>query len=72
MIYMSEGESSGWKIPLSSWLRKGREANLTNVPVEKIQKAAKERGIRVDNLKNRGGKVTGEVNKVVIKGNDEP
>ena len=69
---MSEGESPGWKVPLPSWLRKGRRANLTKVPVSKLQKAAEERGVRVDNLKREGGKVTGDVNKVIIKGNDEP
>ena len=70
-LTMSEGENSGWKVPLPSWIRKGRKADLTKVPVSKLQKAAEERGVRVDDLKREGGKVTGNVNKVIIKGDDE-
>ena len=70
---MTEGseESKFGQVFRKSWSRKGREADLTDVSVKKLQKAAEERGVRIDITESRPGKIKAQVNKVVIKGDDE-
>ncbi len=71
---MSEGgenQSVFGKMPNKSWARKGRKADLSGVSIDKVRKAAK-RGIRIEEAKKSPeGKVTVEVNKVVVKGDDK-
>ena len=69
---MSEGsENLFGQVPNKSWLRKGRKADFSDVPVKKIQEAAEKRGIRLDNAESspEGSKV--EVSKVVVNGDDK-
>lgn len=61
----------GWEVPRQSLRRKGREADLTDVPVLKLAKAAAERGIRVDLTRSGPGGVHGEVEKIIVAGDDE-
>ena len=75
LMYMAEGgdsfeqdESVIGKI--KSWWRGGREADLTNVPVEKLQKAA-ERGWEVNITESKKGLLRGILNKKVIKGDKD-
>lgn len=70
---MSEGgESSGgwsWKMMLPDWMRKGREkVDLTDVPVEKLQRAHEERGIEVDTTLSDPDQRIVTVTKVAVKG----
>ena len=69
---MSEGEEKveGWRVFLPSWMRRWRKADITNIPVHKLYKAAKERGIRVEITDKTPGKIIAQVDKVVIKGDD--
>lgn len=69
---MSEdGEGKFWKVFIPSWLQRGkREVDLTNVPVEKLQKAA-EKGYRVDVTDSQPGKTRGFLHKIIVKGDDE-
>ncbi|RLI43990.1 hypothetical protein DRO61_12680 [Candidatus Bathyarchaeota archaeon] len=59
------------KVYKKSWSRKGREADLTDVPVRKLQKAAEERGVRINITELTPGKIKAQVDKVVVKGDDE-
>lgn len=63
---MSEGSEK----PRKSWYRKGRNVDISNIPIGKIEEAAK-RGIRIDITKSNKGKLTADVNKIIIKGDDE-
>jgi len=58
------------KVFNKSWSRKGRKADLTNVSVGKLQKAAK-RGVRINITESKPKKIIAQVDKVVIKGDDE-
>ncbi len=67
---MSESGEPFWKLFLPSWLRKGREADLTDVPLEKLQAATK-RGVTIDITESTPGKVTAQVHKVIVEGHDQ-
>lgn len=60
-----------WEVFRPSLRRRGREADLTDVPVLKLAEAARERGIRVDLTKSGPGGVHGEVEKIVVAGDDD-
>jgi len=50
-------------------MRRGREkVDLTNIPVEKLQKAHQERGVEVDTTNSEPGNRTATVTKVAVKG----
>jgi len=49
------------------WVRGGRSADLTTVPVDKLQKAAEERGIRIDITHSEPGRLQADVHKVIIE-----
>lgn len=67
---MSEGQVRGPE--KADWLRGPKKGvNLTNVPVEKLQKAA-ERGIRIDLTTSVEGKRVADVTKVVVEGMPAP
>jgi hypothetical protein len=73
---MSEGEggeSKGFfaRIFNRTLYRQGKGADLTQVPVSKLQEAA-ERGVRIDLTSSKPGEVKARVNKIVVKGDDEP
>lgn len=53
-----------------SWLRKGRKADLTDVPVHKINEASK-RGVEIDLVESSPNKRIAQVNKVFIEGDDK-
>lgn len=59
------------RVPTQTLYRRGKEADLTGITVQKLQEAA-ERGIRIDVTSSEHGKVKAEVNKIVVKGDDEP
>lgn len=69
---MSEGgEGNIWRVLIPSWFQRGkREVDLTNVPVEKLQRAA-EKGYRVDVTDSQTGKTRGFLHKIIVKGDDE-
>lgn len=71
---MSEdiGEKGGFwaRIFRHSWYRGGREADISNVSVEKLQKAA-ERGVRIDFTETGGNEVKAKIHKIAVKGDDE-
>ena len=60
-----------WKVFVPSFLRRGRVADLSDVPIGKIQRDAEERGIRIDLQDSVSGRRTAQVNKVVVRGDDE-
>lgn len=67
----SEGEQEWtWRQLLPDWLRRGRKANLARIPVEKLDKAARERGVVAEIVGTGSGRVEAEVSKVVVKGDD--
>ncbi len=69
-----EGESCPiFKVPQSSWVRKGREnVDVGNIPVKKIKKKA-ERGFFLGNLKRKpDGKTTADVHRTIVEGDDQP
>ncbi len=71
MIEEGDRKNKFGKVFRKSWSRKGREADLTDVSVHKLQKAAKERGVRIDITESTPKKIKAQVNKIIIKGDDE-
>lgn len=63
---MPESKPSFWEVLLPDWVRRGKQADLTNISVGKLQDAAK-RGIQIDEVNVENGRVTARVNKIVIK-----
>lgn len=67
---MSEGEGGGPE--RTDWLRGPRKGvNVTDIPVEKLQRAA-ERGVRIDLTTSVKGKVVADVAKVAVEGMPAP
>ena len=65
-----ESELREPRVPNQSLYRAGKESDLTNVTVEKLQEAA-ERGVRIDITSSKPGEVKAQVNKIAVKGDDE-
>jgi hypothetical protein len=61
---MPEGEGGEGKV---DWSRGPRRANLAKVSIHKLDRAARERGIRVDIERRSQGKVTARVSKTVVR-----
>lgn len=68
---MGEDKTDQPRVPNQSLYRKGREADLTKVPLQDLNEAAK-RGIRINITSSKPGEVKAQVNKIVVKGDDEP
>lgn len=66
---MSGGESGEGK---SDWSRGPRNANLARVSVHKLDRAARERGVRVEVQSVRPGRVQAQVSKTVVEGMPAP
>ena len=64
-------EGFWWRLFNQTWYRGGREADITNVPVGKLQEAAEKRGVRIDLTESRQGTVKAKINKIVVGGDDE-
>lgn len=61
---MSEGKTD--------WSRGPRNADLGKVSIHKLDRAARERGIRVDIERTGQGKVQARVSKTVVEGMSAP
>lgn len=70
--FMSESgkEESFGRVPNKSWMRKGRKADLTDVSIQKLDKASRERGVTIDLQDSEPGKRVAQVDKIVVKGDD--
>lgn len=72
---MSEDNSergSFWaRVFRRTWYRGGREADISNVSVGKLQNAAG-RGVRIDITESKPGGVKAKIHKIVVEGDDEP
>lgn len=67
---MSEGQGGGPE--RADWLRGPKKGvNVTNVPVEKLQRAA-ERGVRIDLTTSVEGKRVADVTKIAVEGMPVP
>ncbi len=59
------------RLPRLSFVRRGRGIDLTNVPVRKLDRANRQRGITVTEIQPDGnGGLRGFINKVVIRGDE--
>jgi ribosomal protein S12 len=65
---MGEKNIGNFKVKMPDLVRKGRKADITDISVEKIEKANKERGVTVEVTEVTPDKVTAQVDKIVVKG----